>query len=246
MKRCTARWQPGTSEIDEMEQDRIWKYLQNEGVALGHFDEARYRNLMRWLPSAGRVLNVGVGSGGLERLAVARGIEIYALDPSEHAIRKLASELGLGDRARKGRAEAMPFADGVFDVVVMSEVLEHLEDEQARRALREAFRVLRPGGFLMVTTPYRENLALNMVVCPCCGHVFHRVGHVRSFDRASLVSLVTGAGFRVRRAWVTAFVDWGGGPLRRMRSAVRWVLARVFGERITDPHLIVTAQRPRS
>ena len=51
-----------------------------------------------------------------------------------------------------GDAGALPFEDGTFDRVLMSEVLEHLHDD--RRALREALRVLRPGGVLAVSVPH--------------------------------------------------------------------------------------------
>src|SRR5438874_6136765 len=50
---------------------------------------------------------------------------------------------------------ALPFADGSFDCVVFSEVLEHVPASEEERCLAELRRVLRPGGTLLLTTPHR-------------------------------------------------------------------------------------------
>jgi len=52
----------------------------------------------------------------------------------------------------KGDLLALPFPDDSFDGVVLTEVLEHCVDPQA--AIREVFRVLKPGGLLLVTSPF--------------------------------------------------------------------------------------------
>ncbi len=49
---------------------------------------------------------------------------------------------------------ALPYADNTFDAVIYSEVLEHVEDDQ--QALREAYRVLKPGGVLAITVPHEN------------------------------------------------------------------------------------------
>lgn len=107
----------------------------------------------------GRVLDVGCGTGFLlERLA-ERGYSGVGIDLSpesvEHATRRLA-EIGADDRlsARVGSAYEPP--DGPFDLICLTDVLEHLEDPRAcLRALRER---LAPGGLLVVSTPNRRSL----------------------------------------------------------------------------------------
>lgn len=226
-----------------MNQDRIWDHFQNEGLSAGGFSEARQRFMLRYVKPGQAVLNIGVGDGSLERLAVARSIEIYSLDPSVQAIDALRGALELGERARSGYVQAIPFDGESFDAVVLSEVIEHLDDEVLVQALTETRRVLKPGGRLVISTPYAEQLASGTAVCPDCGHVFHRWGHVQTFDKARLRTLLAEQGFQVRKLFLTSFVDWRRGSVRNLvKSALRLALARL-GEQIANPHLVAIAHR---
>jgi SAM-dependent methyltransferase len=169
-----------------MNQDAIWEYFQNEGVDSFQGADPRLEYLARQLKRDERALNIGVGSGGLERAAAAKGVEIWALDPSARTIKALRAALDLGERAQSGYSQEMPFPDGHFDVVIMSEVLEHLDPDIFERTLAEVRRVLKPGGRFIGTVPARERLASSEVVCPNCQHHFHRWGHRSSFDSASM------------------------------------------------------------
>jgi SAM-dependent methyltransferase len=60
--------------------------------------------------------------------------------------------LGENGEDTKGDLLALPFPDNVFDGFVLTEVLEHCTDPM--RAMREVFRVLKPGGLLLVTSPF--------------------------------------------------------------------------------------------
>ncbi len=226
-----------------MKQDKIWDHFQNDGHQDTNFPEARQRFMLDYLKQGSTVLNIGVGSGALERLGLEKGIEMYALDPGEKAIERLRKNFGMGERAQAGYAQAMPFGDGSFDTVVMSEVLEHLDDEVLAASLTEVWRVLKPGGFLLASTPFHEDLAAKQVVCPACGTVFHKVGHVQSFDKLRMRNLLETHGFKVNRLWVTTFVDWQRkGIKNHIKSMLRIFLARL-GEGIADPHVLVIAHK---
>jgi SAM-dependent methyltransferase len=208
-----------------MNQDVIWEHFQNEGVDSFSGAGPRLHFLARHLAAGERVLNIGVGSGQLERIAAAKGVEIWSLDPSERSIRRLQASLDIGDRARAGYSQEMPFPDGHFDAVVMSEVLEHLEDDVLDRTLDEVGRVLRPGGRFIGTVPAREDLAASLVVCPCCGHQFHRWGHRSSFDSDKLRRLLE-TRFRVERVAERYFNEWEEAPLsRRLTGLVKRFLS---------------------
>ncbi len=111
-----------------------------------------------------RLLEIGCGAGNLLLQASVPGSYPMALDLSMQALRFVRSRL---EEAKSGAealrdfactqaiGECLPLADETFDCVLMSEVIEHLEAPQI--SIREAVRVLRPGGRLLITTPnYRS------------------------------------------------------------------------------------------
>ena len=93
------------------------------------------------LPWEGRGLEVGVGTG---RFAAPLGVEV-GLDPARPMLVH-AKERNID--VFEGVAEALPFADGAFDYVLMVVVLSFLDD--AKAALDEIRRVLKPGGALVI------------------------------------------------------------------------------------------------
>ena len=226
-----------------MEQQKIWDYYQNEGLELNAFNDSRQRFILRFLKPPQVVLNIGVGNGALERMGIEKGINMYTLDPSHRAIERLRLSLGMGECAQVGRAESMPFKNEQFDAVVMSEVLEHLSDKKINSALKNIQKILKPKGSLIISTPYRENLKLNIAVCPDCGKVFHKFGHTQSFNKEKIRSVLVRNRFKVEKLFLTSFVDWRRKGLRNLvKSFLRVFLARL-GEGVADPHLVVIAHK---
>ena len=161
-----------------MEQDKIWEYWQNKGLVEGAFPDARPRYMMAQIgPKPQKILNIGVGSGALEKYAQRAGKDVYCLDPSNSAIERVRQELGLEERAQCGYAQNIPFQNDFFDLVVMSEVLEHLNDDVLSNAVVEVERVLRPGGTFWYL-PYRENLERKKQ-CVQPALRFSQYGHVQ-------------------------------------------------------------------
>jgi ubiquinone/menaquinone biosynthesis C-methylase UbiE len=94
-----------------------------------------------------QVLDVACGTGVLTRAAAARAGRATGLDVNPGML-AVARKRGGGIDWRESRAEALPFADGSFDVVLSQFGLMFFEDRDA--ALREMLRVLRPGGRLAI------------------------------------------------------------------------------------------------
>lgn len=210
-----------------MDQTRIWEHFQNEGAASFAGARPRLAYLASRLARGEDVLDIGVGDGAFERFALARGAHVHLLDPDAKAVDRLREELDLGDRARAGFATAIPWPDASFDTVVVSEVLEHLDDTTLEGSLAEIRRVLRAGGRILGTVPADEDLAAQAAVCPDCGRKFHRWGHARRFDLPGLRATLS-AQFEsvdVSRRW---FVAWGRLNGRgRLQGAARLALAAV-------------------
>jgi SAM-dependent methyltransferase len=100
----------------------------------------------------GRVLNVGCGTGGFNVAATRAGVCAVGVDDDDEAIGICGLKArGAGGAFVQARAESLPFADGVFDLVHCFSVIEHVASVEATVA--EMVRVTRRGGAVYVHTP---------------------------------------------------------------------------------------------
>ncbi len=108
-----------------------------------------------------QILEVACGRGGFVKELARSGAHVTGCDFSFAALRvgkEKLQALGNGTSAAliQGDAQALPFADESFDLVVSCETIEHVPE--VRKALREMWRVARPGAKLFLTTPNYANL----------------------------------------------------------------------------------------
>ncbi|HUF01797.1 MAG TPA: class I SAM-dependent methyltransferase [Gaiellaceae bacterium] len=114
--------------------------------------EVVWRHVAEALPRS--VLEVGPGPGELsERIALELGANVVAIDVSPRMVELTRAR---GIHASVGDVQALPFADGEFDLVAAAWVLFHAADLD--RALAEIERVLRPGGRLVAATNSEHHL----------------------------------------------------------------------------------------
>jgi SAM-dependent methyltransferase len=107
------------------------------------------------LPASARVLDVGTSTGtNLRMLRDLAFQDVTGLDQSAEAAR-FCAEKGLG-HVQLGDVCALPFDDGSFDLVLATDVIEHVDDDA--KALTELCRVLKPSGHLLLTVPTFESL----------------------------------------------------------------------------------------
>jgi len=144
-------------------------------------DRFRVEYASSWLPAdVHSVLDVGCGNGIFIDQLGGR-IRAFGTDRSFAALKQASYLVCQSD------AKTLPFADESFDAVVCMEVIEHLPQATLNSVLGELLRVARK--YILISVPYRENLRLNIVKCPNCDREFHRAFHMRSFERADLVTL---------------------------------------------------------
>jgi len=111
--------------------------------------EKRYPIILKMVGSHNKVLDVGCGTGFLSLLMKNQDNDVYGIDISEVALRK--AELK-GIKVKRGDVEnTLPFDDNTFDIVVCSEVIEHLFNPMY--LLEEIWRVLKPDGYIVLSTP---------------------------------------------------------------------------------------------
>ena len=204
-----------------------------------------------------RLLDLGCGFGRHAFEAARRGAKVVALDAAADEVGTVrdtigamldAGEIEPDDEAGavQGNALALPFANGVFDRVIASEVLEHIPDDGA--AMAELARVLRPGGTMAVTVPRFGPEAVNWAL----SNEYHDVpgGHVRIYRRSALVDRLKRAGLRLRAShhahalhspywWLRCAV----GPKRDDHPAVRAYHQLLVWDITRAPFVTRTAER---
>lgn len=156
-------------------EDRHWWFRGRAAVVaalIGRLD----------VPGSPRILDAGCGTGrNLQRyaqLGAAQGIE-----PSANAV-QFCRERGL-DNVQQATLEQLPFDGGSFDLMVATDVLEHVEDDAA--ALRELRRVAAPDAGLVMTVPAYRWL---------WSEEDDRLGHRRRYTRKRLRGVAAENGWR--------------------------------------------------
>jgi SAM-dependent methyltransferase len=138
-----------------------------------------------------RLLDCGCGTGAnvefLERFGQAFGFD---LSPAGLALGRQAGRT----RLARATVAAVPFPSAAFDVVTSFDVLYSLEDAVERQAVREMFRVTRPGGYVVVNVAAMELLRGDHSVLS---------REVRRYSRAGLERLLTDSGFAIVRITYT-------------------------------------------
>jgi ubiquinone/menaquinone biosynthesis C-methylase UbiE len=194
------------TELTSKQAETLDRLLRNESdVAY----KRRVRRMLSYLdlkPGLA-VLDCGMGMGfySLVMSELYPEIIVYGIDYEEKVLRYAQQQLA-GRRVvvTRGDIHHLHFADDSFDRVVMSEVLEHLADDDG--ALRQIARVMKPGAILALTVPDCHYPYWYDPINRVAEGIFHRpirqgpfagiwANHERLYDRQQLVDTILRAGF---------------------------------------------------
>lgn len=174
----------------------------------------------------GRAVECGAGTGSISELLVGGVESLDLVEPSANQVATLQARFGgmkhvnvVSNTLESWIADT---ADDTYDVAILVNVLEHIEDDS--QALRELFRILKPGGHLLLMVPGLKFLFSNL-------DVFY--GHFRRYDMDELESRVTAARFDIHLAKhfdILGVLPW-------------WLLNTVLGSTTFNPTLMKVYDR---
>jgi ubiquinone/menaquinone biosynthesis C-methylase UbiE len=166
-----------------------------------HWQEKDLRRILNCLPDipAGRILDVGCGGGYFTHAISGLGSprEVFGIDISENAIQQARSDYP-GINFSVGEITSLEFQEEFFEAIFAIEVLEHIMD--VGLALKELNRVLKKGGYLVITTTDFNLLKRVLIALFFFDKYFYPTNpHIRFFDKNTLSSILEKNGFSVFR-----------------------------------------------
>jgi SAM-dependent methyltransferase len=196
----------------------------------GLFYREKMRAIHRVAPDCGltHILEVGGGRSGLGRMlypdAMITNIDMnpeYAADPCNNLP---------GVTFVCGDATRLPFEDETFDAVTMFDLIEHVPDDAG--AIREALRVLKAGGYLLLSTPNADwhypHYRFMKAFCPPEEKLFLEWGHVRRGYTREQVDRLVGLPPKRTATFINALTvlchDIGFSNLSQRRRTLLWLL----------------------
>jgi SAM-dependent methyltransferase len=241
----TEEFKPWPLEWSSIHIQRFWDWLSSDPLLSQNYfsrllGEAILDEIARHTPLRGTVVDLGAGPGYLVEKLVARGITTVAVDTSPESVALLNQRLKHNPTfhgAYVNTVASVPLGAASADMVLVVEAVEHMDEHAFQSAIGEAYRILRPGGTVVVTTPNEEDLHQNQIMCPNCGCVFHKVQHVRSWSRETLSTAMEKLGFERRFSDAVLFSIYSR-PLRslhRLKFSLR---------RAKLPHLMYIGIKP--
>ena len=248
--------QPGWEEIKQLytaDFYKSWDLAAGESSNIAAMKKMtfarRIQDLQKYV-ATGKILDVGTASGFLLDVAQQRGFEPFGVEISEYSGGIAAAKFG-PDHIHIGTLETAPFRAGTFDLITMTDLLEHVPDPLG--VLRVAHRLLKPRGYVLITTPNTHSFS-----CKLMGSrwTHYNLYHLIYSNPDSMQVIASNSGFRIAmcrsaekvvnigylRSQFFAFRHWALTPLIRSIHA----LCRPFANlpiRLTTGDMMVILEK---
>jgi ubiquinone/menaquinone biosynthesis C-methylase UbiE len=173
-----------------------------------------------------QVLDVGCGRGLLHKI-IGKNVSYFGIDFAGEFL-KNDNWLGFSSAHRiVASADKLPLRDNSFQVIVCSEVLEHLPYDLPEKCLSEIFRILKKHGVLIVSTPNFAHFT-NRLYFLARGHIrgMNDIRHVKFFTKTDLKKLLKLAGFKFVERHAFDIILGSDNPLSRIAHAVPYMIRR--------------------
>lgn len=198
-------------------------------VNLKYDDEPSYHHIFNFnfsLPyiKNKRVLDIGCWTGQFEKLATRETKQMVGIDPGVNAI-KHAKKMVPTATFKVANALRLSFSPRSFDVVTIIDVIEHIPKNNEEKCLNEIKRVLKPGGYIILSTPNAHPLSILL------DPAFFLIGH-RHYSEKTLRMLFKNAGFEIIKVKKT------GGVFRMSVTIVEYIYKHIFKTKFVIPTFV--------
>jgi 2-polyprenyl-3-methyl-5-hydroxy-6-metoxy-1,4-benzoquinol methylase len=214
---------------------------------------ARIINQIQNYIKTGRLLDVGVGTGLFMEIAQKKGFEVFGLDVSEYAIKKIGKRLGIKSAQKLVVSELtnQTFIADYFDVVNMRHSIEHVKYPE--KLLKNVYKILKPGGLVAIATPnsFGWHAKLFKELWPHWSVPYH----IQFFSKQSLEQIVKNAGFTILKSKTEELTNYDifriflkrlGLPINYNRATFLTKIANNILAKIGQGEgLLIIAQKPQ-
>lgn len=196
-------------------------------------------NFLPRIPSSGQILDVGCGNGDFLIAAQEAGYTVCGIDISDAAVAQCKD---LGFAVQKADFVHFPGCEQ-FDFITMWDLLEHLPDPHS--FIKRAFQLLRPGGYLVIKTPYIGEPTFSVVKAfpRLSGILLSTPEHLQFFNHQTLKTLLHKNGFDC--------LDWlqdqrmrSQAPINSFKKLVARLIVKLVGLLGQSGNLYVMAHKP--
>ena len=171
-------------------------YFENNPIE-AHNIRRRYAHLFKWLSPLDKGILLEIGSGGGYAIAEIHKTQFdyVPLDIPITNLNGIKSKSNRNIYPVSGDAYKLPFKDNSCTAIILSEVLEHLQDPAA--AFKEMSRILHKDGILLISVPYKEKISYQ--ICVHCNQPTPTHAHFHSFDEKIIQNLANQTDLKIVR-----------------------------------------------